>query len=907
MIRLMDRSGAYTIVLRSFWKGGGFMAFSSWSLGGSVFPQVRRNRGAGANRSPVRSLKYEALENRRLLAVSNLADSGAGSLRAEIAAAAPGGTVTFMPGLTGTITLTSGQLQIEKNLTIDGAGATIAVSGNQASRVMRIADSDAIGFLDVTIKNLTISNGVATPAELGRYDGGGILSFENLTLENVTISGNTANFNSVDDGGGISHGNEDRPGGDLILRNCILENNTSFDDAGALDFYNSQDLTIVGTRFRNNVVGDAAAASAANVGNRVIHAGTGNPMAPSHVIIRDSFLEGNKAVGSATADTASIGTAFLISGDASPGWSLEIANSVISGNTDQPMPGFALDGYGAIDVDSIESVTIRDTTVQGNFATGGGGGMYLGSRYANTNILLENVTIQNNGIDPGGGAPTLRGGGLYIYQPTADFAANVTISGGTIANNHGASGGGVYISGGANVVIRNATISGNVADIGGGIFSKADANGETSLVLRQSTVSGNSATGDGGGIYTYADGGYTAVLTIDGATITRNTSDSNTDGMGVGGGIFAKAYSGALPGTVTVTLANSIATGNIDSTGTAADIYDFTAHAGGGAGDTSATFSFIGDNENSGIPEGNPNANGNIVGGPIGGVLNANLGPLANNGGPTQTHLPAAGSLVINKGNPATMGGTDQRGLPRVFGARVDMGSVEVQPTAVPGDFNMDGLYNCFDINALTTQIANGPFSAVYDLNGDGSLTLADVNVWRANAGGVNIGAGRVYTVGDANLDGVTDGSDFGIWNSNKFTANTNWCGGNFNADAVIDGSDFGLWNANKFTSADQVSRNASNFASPLTARNARSVTRPTGASVASESVVPLLPTTEQNTPVVSGDTNPVVDRSAAAGLTRRAPSALNATTGSTALQTQSAKFVRKAAHDALFSLIGGA
>lgn len=121
----------------------------------------------------------------------------------------------------------------------------------------------------------------------------------------------------------------------------------------------------------------------------------------------------------------------------------------------------------------------------------------------------------------------------------------------------------------------------------------------------------------------------------------------------------------------------------------------------------------------------------------------------------------------------------------------------------IDADFNNDGLFNCADVNALTAAIAAGSNAAAFDLTGDGSVNLADLDKWRLDAGSANIGPGRAYKVGDANLDGGVDGSDFGVWNSNKFTSNTAWCNGNFNGDAVIDGSDFGLWNGNKFTSSD--------------------------------------------------------------------------------------------------------
>src|SRR5437763_5082772 len=65
----------------------------------------------------------ESLEDRTVpatLTVTNLLDSGAGSLRGQIAAAASGDTVNFASGLSGTITLSSGELAIARNLTISG-------------------------------------------------------------------------------------------------------------------------------------------------------------------------------------------------------------------------------------------------------------------------------------------------------------------------------------------------------------------------------------------------------------------------------------------------------------------------------------------------------------------------------------------------------------------------------------------------------------------------------------------------------------------------------------------------------------------------------------------------------------------------------------------------------------------
>lgn len=109
----------------------------------------------------------------------------------------------------------------------------------------------------------------------------------------------------------------------------------------------------------------------------------------------------------------------------------------------------------------------------------------------------------------------------------------------------------------------------------------------------------------------------------------------------------------------------------------------------------------------------------------------------------------------------------------------------------------------CQEVDSLVARIVGGVYDAGFDLNGDGSLSLGDVDLWRAEAGEFYLGAGRTFLPGDANLDGVVDGSDFGIWNSRKFTATPAWCSGDFNADGVVDGSDFGIWNSNKFNASD--------------------------------------------------------------------------------------------------------
>ncbi|MEW6210362.1 MAG: choice-of-anchor Q domain-containing protein [Acidobacteriota bacterium] len=151
--------------------------------------------------------------------VTNLNDSGAGSLRQAITdanAMMGADTIDFQAGLTGTITLTSGQLPtITQDLTITGPGAaSLTVSGNNASRVFEIAAG-----VTVMISDMTISNGSVTGF------GGGILNLGTVTIQNSTLSGNSAS-----DGGGIF--NLD---GTMTLTNSTLSGNSANLGGGILN------------------------------------------------------------------------------------------------------------------------------------------------------------------------------------------------------------------------------------------------------------------------------------------------------------------------------------------------------------------------------------------------------------------------------------------------------------------------------------------------------------------------------------------------------------------------------------------------------------------------------------------------------------------------------------------------
>ncbi len=129
-----------------------------------------------------RSPRLESLEDRLVLSaltVTSSADSGPGTLRAAIALANAGDTISYSPRLDGqTIRLTSGELAISQSLTIKGPGALLLdVDAGGTSRVFDVTSASAT----VTISGLTLSGGNAEDGG-GILDQGGALTLAGLTL-----------------------------------------------------------------------------------------------------------------------------------------------------------------------------------------------------------------------------------------------------------------------------------------------------------------------------------------------------------------------------------------------------------------------------------------------------------------------------------------------------------------------------------------------------------------------------------------------------------------------------------------------------------------------------------------------------------------------------------------------------
>lgn len=126
--------------------------------------------------------------------VTNINDSGEGSMRDIIACAGPGATITFAPGLSGmTIVLTGGEIEINKDLTLAGPGALLfSLSGNNASRIFHILPGNTLTIQGMTLKDATsVTNGGAVYAQGNLTLDGVVLqnNFENGTQKSLTVDG----------------------------------------------------------------------------------------------------------------------------------------------------------------------------------------------------------------------------------------------------------------------------------------------------------------------------------------------------------------------------------------------------------------------------------------------------------------------------------------------------------------------------------------------------------------------------------------------------------------------------------------------------------------------------------------------------------------------------------------------
>ncbi|HZR82856.1 MAG TPA: choice-of-anchor Q domain-containing protein [Candidatus Binatia bacterium] len=343
----------------------------------------------------------------------------------------------------------TGDLDLVGTTTIDGAGADqTIVDGDGIDRVFDVSEN-AI----VAIKDLTVKGGVADGG-----NGGGILNLGRLKLENVTVAGNRAKgdpLNQNGAGGGIASRTH------LSMMNVRIAANVADGDGGGL---------------QNK--GFAELMNGAVTGNGSLTQNGGGIANDGKLSIAISTVDGNRAANGGGIDNV--------------GGELRVADSTVSGNNASASGG---------GIRSSGPLTVVNATISGNTAGGAGGG--LANRDRGT-VDLNDATIAGNTTTGGDG------GGIASDQPRSIALANTIVAGNTASGGNAADCAATVATRGHNLVqsVGGCSLAGDAAgDLVGqdpklGPLADNGGSTKTRALLAGSPAidAGNPArpTGDGG-------------------------------------------------------------------------------------------------------------------------------------------------------------------------------------------------------------------------------------------------------------------------------------------------------------------------------------------------------------------------------------------------------------------------
>jgi uncharacterized repeat protein (TIGR01451 family) len=419
------------------------------------------------------------------------------------------------------------------------------------------------------------------------------------------------------------------------------------------------------------------------------------------------------------------------------GGTVTLLNDTVSGN-------WAVGGSGAMG----GHATKFDAGKGGNGGAGMGGGLYVA---AASSITLSNDTLSNNdaagstagkggnsGVPGAGGVGGAgMGGGLYVEAASSLTLSNNTLSNnyarggsggnggnanpplpsygfGSLGGNGGAGGsgfgGGLYLEEGS-ISLVNDTLYKNSAYGGKG---GPGANGSNDIGISKGGGNGGNGgwggMGEGGGLY--AAGGSVTLLNDTVALNVVLGGDGGNGGNGGAGGWGGHGGNGGnggdaegggayMQGSVFFHLANTLIAENSalasnggigGAQGLGGDSSNGSAGSAGiGFGPdvfgsvSSSDHDLIG---NTSFSSGFSAANGDILN-----PSSVGLGPLADNGGPTQTMALLPGSPAIDAGDSHALDlpATDQRDFARIVGKAVDIGAYEFAATPATTDLSIHG------------------------------------------------------------------------------------------------------------------------------------------------------------------------------------------------------------------------
>jgi uncharacterized repeat protein (TIGR01451 family) len=501
-------------------------------------------------------------------------------------------------------------------------------------------------------------------------------------------------------------------GGSLTLNELIFTNGSG--GTGGV-IVNSGVVMVNDSTFRNNNGGFGAAIF-------------NNPLT-STLTINDSLFEANTTGG---------GGAIYNQGMMTVNDSL-ILNNNSGGN-----------GGGII---NNRTATLNHSTIQGNSSGFIGGGLFNNGEGAVLTLNHSEVLTNTSG-EGGGGIGNLSGSGGSVWvivnqsrisgNSSIGSDATVAVGGGIVNGNYTGNDGALAI-----VEVYDSTIEGNTARNGGGLANITPdvvISATIQMVINRSTVNGNTA--DGNGLQFGNGGGILNVdseLTVVNSTISGNAANGTGTLSGVGGGLanagfnrpaVASLTNATIAGNTAVADGSGLANGNLG--GGATITSENTVVAGNDCFNTAGTYTSLDHNLEEGDSCNFDQANDQTNIDPM-------LGPLADNGGPTETHALLEGSPAIDEGENATcaaepVGGVDQRGAPRPQGSVCDIGAYErLNPTDL-------ALSKSGPAEAMTGEVITYTLT-VTNTGVDGAALVVLTDTLPAGTNFVSASAGCVYEI----------------------------------------------------------------------------------------------------------------------------------------------------------------
>ncbi|MGQ0621856.1 MAG: beta strand repeat-containing protein [Panacagrimonas sp.] len=427
--------------------------------------------------------------------------------------------------LPASVTLTSATAPpaISSPITIQGNGSTL--QRGSGAPAFRLFDVTAAG--DLTLNDLTVTNGQIT-GTTGVNAGGGIRSQGRLVLNRCTVTGNRSEVgggigvaagtfelndstvsanSSTNDGGGVFlgynapitatltgstitgnisgyYGGGLKMGGDdlttLTIAGSTISNNTATRRGGGINALDS--LTITGSTISGN--------TAQEFGGGILIGGSYGDN--RDLVLRDSTVTDNRAVSDGGAGIAAYSANLLL------------VNSTVSGNRAGLPAPVNYDGYGSgggiYHYGGGGSVRLKYSTVSGNSALGGGGGIFSRASvtlsnsqvtgntaaYSGGGILTNSVALEVKYSSVSNNVTPRRGGGILVESDGSTRPGSLSLTNSTVAGNRSVQEtGGIDLSFDVTALIENSTIA---ANRGAGVTALNRA----SATIRSSTITGNS-------------------------------------------------------------------------------------------------------------------------------------------------------------------------------------------------------------------------------------------------------------------------------------------------------------------------------------------------------------------------------------------------------------------------------